>query len=158
MIRQLPPWYENIKKRQVKSPKIYIRDSGIFHTLLGIENYEKLHFHPKIGPSWEGFALETIIKAYGADAGECYFWSAYGRAELDLLIFNGSKRIGLEIKHTDKPKITQSLRTAEKDLNIDDLLVVYPGTDRFSLDENIHAIGLNTLVDQIHKQGDHEHS
>ncbi len=115
MIRQLPPWYENIKKRQVKAPKIYIRDSGIFHTLLGVEHYEALQFHPKIGPSWEGFALETIIRRYGADLGECYFWSAYGRAELDLLIFSGSMRIGLEIKHTDAPKITRSLRTAQED-------------------------------------------
>ena len=150
MLRQLSPWHENIKKRQVKAPKIYIRDSGIFHTLLGIETYESLQFHPKLGPSWEGFAIETIIRRYGADQGECYFWSAYGRAELDLLIFSGSRRIGLEIKHTDKPKITRSLRTAREDLKIDECYIVYPGKERFPLDESTQAVGLNTLIDEIH--------
>jgi predicted AAA+ superfamily ATPase len=148
MIRQLSPWYENIKKRQVKAPKIYIRDSGIFHTLLGVENYEALQFHPKIGPSWEGFALETIIRRYGADPGECYFWSAYSRAELDLLIFKGSKRIGWEIKHTDAPKITRSLRTAQEDLKIDELFIAYPGKERFPLDRGIQAVGLETIIDE----------
>jgi len=146
MIRQLSPWYENIKKRQVKAPKIYIRDSGIFHTLLGVENYMALQFHPKLGPSWEGFALETIIRQYGAEPGECYFWSAYGRAELDLIIFSGSRRIGWEIKHTDAPKITRSLRTAREDLKIDELYIAHPGKDRFPLDRGIHAVGLEALI------------
>ena len=148
MIRQLSPWYENIKKRQVKAPKIYIRDSGIFHTLLGVEHYASLQFHPKLGPSWEGFALETIIRRYGADPGECYFWSAYGRAELDLLIFSGSRRIGFEIKHTDAPKITRSLQTAREDLKIDELYIVYPGKERFPLDRGIQAVGLETMIDE----------
>jgi predicted AAA+ superfamily ATPase len=146
MIRQLPPWYENIKKRQVKAPKIYIRDSGLFHTLLGIKHYEALQFHPKLGASWEGFAIESIIRQYGAEQGECYFWSAYGRAELDLLIFSGSRRIGLEIKHTDTPVITRSLRTALVDLRIDELYVVYPGKERFPLDHAIQAVGLARLI------------
>ncbi len=146
MVRQLPPWYENIKKRQVKAPKIYIRDSGIFHTLLGIEEQNTLDFHPKLGPSWEGFAIEAIIRHYGAEPGESYFWSAYGRAELDLLIFSGSRRLGFEIKHTDTPKITRSMRVACEDLNIDELTVVYPGKERFPLDKNIHAAGLETLI------------
>jgi len=150
MIRQLFPWHENLKKRQVKAPKIYIRDSGIFHTLLGIVNYESLQFHPKLGPSWEGFAIETIIRQYGPDQGECYFWSAYGRAELDLLLFSGTRRIGMEIKHTDKPKITRSLRTAREDLKIDELFIVYPGKERFLLDKGIQAVGLETLIDEIH--------
>lgn len=150
MVRQLYPWFENIKKRQVKAPKIYIRDSGILHTLLGIDTYEALQFHPKIGPSWEGFAIETIIRQFDIDPGECFFWSAYGRAELDLLIFNGARRVGMEIKHTDRPKVTRSLRTAKKDLKIDDLFIVYPGKDIFPLDDNIQAIGLLPLMDKIH--------
>jgi hypothetical protein len=110
MVRQLLPWHENIKKRQVKAPKIYIRDYGIFHALLGVEYHDALQFHPKIGPSWEGFAIEMIIRKYGGDQAQCYFWSAYGRAELDLIILSGSRRIGFEIKHTDSPKITRSLQ------------------------------------------------
>jgi predicted AAA+ superfamily ATPase len=146
MIRQLPPWHENIKKRQVKAPKIYIRDSGIFHSLLGVEQAAALQFHPKLGPSWEGFAMESIIRHYGAAEGECYFWSVYGRAELDLLIFRGSARVGFEIKHTDSPKITRSLRTAQEDLKIDELYIVYPGNERFPLDQGIYAAGLETLI------------
>jgi predicted AAA+ superfamily ATPase len=148
MIRQLPPWYENIKKRQVKAPKIYFRDSGIFHSLLGVKSHEELRFHPKLGPSWEGFAIESIIRHYNAGEGECYFWSAYGRAELDLLIFKGAKRIGLEIKHTDAPNVTKSLKMAINDLKIDQSFVIYPGKDRFRLAPDIHAMGLETLIDE----------
>jgi uncharacterized protein len=115
------PWYENINKRQVKAPKIYIRDSGIFHSLLGVEQNDALQFHPKLGPSWEEFAIESIVRHYGAGEGQCYFWSVYGRAELDLLIFSGSRRVGFEIKHTDTPKITRSLRMAQEDLRIDEM-------------------------------------
>jgi predicted AAA+ superfamily ATPase len=146
MVRQLPPWHENIKKRQVKAPKIYIRDSGIFHTLLGVDNHDALQFHPKIGPSWEGFAIEMIIQKYGGDQGRCYFWSAHGRAELDLMILSGSRRIGFEIKHTDSPGITRSLQTAKNDLNIDEIRLVYPGKERFPLDRGIEAVGLETLI------------
>jgi hypothetical protein len=146
MVRQLPPWFENIGKRQVKAPKIYIRDSGLLHTLLGVEGPDALHFHPKIGPSWEGFAIEEIIRKYQAAEGECYFWSAYGRAELDLLIIKGGKRIGFEVKHTDTPKATKSLLAAQKELSVDELYVVYPGRERFPLTEFIHAVGLADLV------------
>lgn len=92
--------------------------------------------------------METIIRRYGADPGECYFWSAYGRAELDLLIFKGSRRIGWEIKHTDSPKITRSLRTAREDLKIDEMCIAYPGKERFPLDRGIQAVGLETLMDE----------
>lgn len=146
MVRQLSPWHENIKKRQVKAPKIYIRDSGVLHTLLGVDNHEALHFHPKLGPSWEGFAIETIIQNYGGDQGQCYFWSAHGRAELDLMIFSGSRRIGFEIKHTDKPGITRSLQMAREDLKIDEAFVVYPGKERFTLERGIEAVGLESLI------------
>lgn len=146
MVRQLPPWHENIKKRQVKAPKIYIRDSGIFHTLLGVEHQDALQFHPKIGPSWEGFAIEMIIRKYGGDQAQCYFWSAYGRAELDLMILSGSRRIGFEIIHTDAPRITRSLQIARDDLDIEDIRIVYPGKERFPLDRGIEAVGLETLI------------
>lgn len=146
MVRQLSPWHENIKKRQVKAPKVYLRDSGILHTLLGIEDEEALRFHPKLGPSWEGFAIETLIRHYGAESGECYFWSAYGRAELDLLIVSGRWRIGFEIKHTDAPRVTSSLRIACEDLKIDEAYIIYPGEEVFQLDENIKAFGLSRIV------------
>jgi predicted AAA+ superfamily ATPase len=147
MVRQLPPWHEKIKKRQVKAPKIYIRDSGIFHALLGVNTYDDLQFHPKVGPSWEGFAIETIIRMYGSDPGQCYFWSAYGRAELDLMLLIGSRRIGFEIKHTDTPRMTRSLQVAGEDLKLDDIRIVYPGKERFPLARDIEAVGLETLID-----------
>lgn len=147
MIRQVPPWYENIKKRQVKAPKIYIRDSGIFHTLLGIDHFKALQFHPKLGPSWEGFAIETTIRHVASDKGEVYFWSAYGRAELDLLLVSGSRRVGVEIKHTDSPKITGSLRIAQNDLQLDEIWIVYPGDEQFRLEDDVWVIGLETLIE-----------
>jgi len=146
MVRQLPPWHENIKKRQVKAPKIYVQDSGVLHTLLGVDNPDALHFHPKIGPSWEGLAIETIIQNHGGDQGQCYFWSAHGRAELDLVIFDGSRCIGFEIKHTGKPGITRSLQRAREDLKIDEAFVVYPGKENFPLAQGIDAVGLETLI------------
>jgi hypothetical protein len=146
MIRQLPPWYENISKRQVKSPKMYIRDSGIFHSLIGVEDKTALMFHPKLGPSWEGFAVESIIRSHRAGPGDCYFWSTHAGAELDLLVFESGRRIGYEIKHTDAPRMTRSLGIAQTDLKIDDLYVVYPGSERFPLDDRIHAAGLQSLV------------
>ena len=146
MIRQLPPWHENISKRQVKSPKMYIRDSGIFHSLIGVENKEGLMFNPKLGPSWEGFVIESIIRLRGAGPGESYFWSTHGGAELDLLLFDRAGRIGYEIKHTDSPRVTRSLRIAQKDLKIDEIYVVYPGSDMFPLDDRVQAVGLQMLV------------
>jgi len=121
---------------------MYIRDSGIFHSLLGIEDKEALMFHPKLGPSWEGFAIESIIRFTQTDPGDCYFWSAHAGAELDLLVFESSKRIGYEIKHTDSPRMTKSLRVALTDLKLDAAYVVYPGTEQFPLDEKVQAVGL----------------
>ncbi|MDH4275759.1 MAG: ATP-binding protein, partial [Gammaproteobacteria bacterium] len=146
MIRQLPPWFENLKKRQVKSPKIYLRDSGILHTLLGVEDGKSLNFHPKLGASWEGFAIEQIIHKFGAEEGECYFWSAYGRAEIDLLLIKNGKRLGFEIKHTSTPKITTSLLTAQQDLALDETLIVFPGKESFPLSPTIRAVGLEALL------------
>ena len=146
MIRVLRPWYENIKKRQVKTPKIYFRDSGIYHTLLGLNNYESVITSPKIGASWEGFALEQIIKYYDAEPEECYFWASHSIAEIDLLIFKNGKRIGFEFKYADTPKITSSMRISLEDLKLDQVNVIFPGNISFRLADKIEAIGFQTLV------------
>lgn len=142
MIRVLLPWHENLEKRQIKSPKIYFRDSGILHALIGIRNQIELDVHPKMGSFWEGFALEEIIRQKGASAEECYFWGTQSKAELDLLIIKDGKRIGYEFKYTDAPKITPSMRIASADLKLDHLYVIYPGSITFALSENITARGL----------------
>ena len=143
MVRQLPPWFENIKKRQVKSPKIYIRDSGIYHSLLGISDIRDLRTHPKLGASWEGFVIEELIRRYNAQTGECYFWSVYGRAELDLLMIMDGKRIGFEVKYTDKPELTHSVKVAQQDLQLDELYILYPGQESFPLGNNARAQGFS---------------
>jgi predicted AAA+ superfamily ATPase len=142
MIRILLPWYENLQKRQIKSPKIYFRDSGILHALLGIRNQEAMNTYPKMGSFWEGFALEEIIRQTGASSEECYFWGTQSKAELDLLIIKDGKKVGYEFKYTDAPKITPSMRIACEDLKLDHLYVVYPGTVAFPLSEKITARGL----------------
>ena len=142
MIRILSPWFENLEKRQVKSPKIFFRDSGILHALLGIRSEEDLDVHPKLGSFWEGFAVEEICRQMRASSEDCYFWKTQSGAELDLLILKNGKRIGFEIKYTDSPKITRSMRIAMKDLQLDHLYIIFPGSESFSLDEKITARGL----------------
>ena len=146
MIRVLQPWYENLKKRQVKTPKIYFRDSGIYHTLLGLNNNELLSHSPKLGASWEGFALEQIIRFYKAEPEECYFWASHSTAEIDLLIFKNGRRIGFEFKYTDTPKITPSMKLSLEYLKLDQVKVIFPGNIKFKLSEQIEAIGLESLV------------
>lgn len=143
MIRILLPWYENLEKRQIKSPKIYFRDSGILHALIGIRNQSELDIHPKMGSFWEGFAMEEIIRQTEASSEECYFWGTQSKAELDLLILKNGSRIGYEFKYSDAPKITPSMRIACEDLKLDHLYVIYPGTITFSLSEKITARGLS---------------
>jgi predicted AAA+ superfamily ATPase len=142
MVRVLNPWFENISKRQVKSSKIYLRDSGIYHTLLNINKENELLINPKLGASWEGFALESVIKALGVDSNDCYFWSTHSHAELDLLIVEGLDRRGFEFKYNQAPKITPSMRIALHDLKLEKLVVIYPGTTRYALAPNIECIGL----------------
>jgi len=142
MMRVLPPWHENIKKRQVKSPKVFFRDSGILHSLLGLTTQDDLLHHPKMGNSWEGFALEETIRQTQPDPENVYFWSVHNQADLDLLIFKGGKRLGFEIKYTDTPTVTRSMHTALEDLKLDSLTIVHPGDRRFSLAERIEAVGL----------------
>lgn len=149
MIRILSPWFENLGKRQVKSSKIYFRDSGILHALIGIQTEEQLDTHPKCGSFWEGFAIEEICRQEKALPQECYFWKTQGGAELDLLIIKNGKRIGFEIKYTDRPKITPSMRIACDDLKLDHLYVIFPGTESFPLNECITARGLSCTTTKL---------
>jgi uncharacterized protein len=146
MVRELQPWFENISKRQVKSPKIYFRDSGILNALVGIHDNTELQSYPKIGVFWEGFALEEIIRKYQATPEDCYFWATQAGAELDLLLIKDGKRLGFEFKYADAPKTTISMHTALADLKLNHLYVVYPGKDVFPMKENITAMGLESLI------------
>lgn len=140
MVRQLPPWFENLGKRQVKSPKVYVRDSGLLHVLLGTAKKSALEMHPKIGASWEGYAVEEVLKAVAPD--HAYFWATHQGAELDLLLFKGGRRIGVECKRADSPSLTPSMRIATADLRLDRLHVVYPGTRRYALARGIEVVPL----------------
>jgi predicted AAA+ superfamily ATPase len=146
MVLTLPPWFENLSKRQVKSSKIYFRDSGILHALTGIQTFEELQTNPKIGAYWEGFALEEIIRTLQAQPGEYYFWATQSHAELDLLIVQNSKKIGFEFKYSDHPSISKSMRIALEDLKLDHLAVMYPGDQIAPLDNNITLYGLETIA------------
>lgn len=143
MIRQLAPWHENLKKRQVRSPKIYIRDSGLLHSLLSLETEEDLLGHPKAGASWEGFVIEEIISLVATR--NVYFWGTHGGSELDLLIVLKGKRYGIELKYTDAPRPTKSMRIALTDLKLDRLFVVYPGNEAYELDEKITVLPIENL-------------
>jgi len=143
MLRVLPPWFENLKKRQVKSPKVYIRDSGLLHSLLQISDIASLRSHPGYGASWEGFALEQVLIIFGSD--NAYYWKTQRDAELDLLLFRKGKRIGFEFKCTDAPKITKSMHIALQDLSLNKLYVVYPGKESYKLHKKIDAFPLIKL-------------
>lgn len=143
MIRQLQPWYENLSKRQVRAPKVFLRDSGILHHLLSLDSYETLLSHPHVGMSWEGFAMEQILRK--TEKAEAYFWSTQSGAELDLLLFESGKRVGYEFKYSETPKISRSMRVAIEDLYLDKLYVVCPGDARSQLDEKVEVIGLQAL-------------
>ena len=144
MVRQLQPWHENVGKRQVKAPKIYFRDSGLLHELLGISSRDALLSHPKGGASWEGFALENTLRLAQPD--EAYFWATHAGAELDLLMIKDGRRVGVEFKRVDAPRLTPSMNIALKDLRLDRLHVVYPGTRRFSLSDQVEVVPLNALL------------
>jgi predicted AAA+ superfamily ATPase len=140
MVRQLPPWFENLKKRQLKSPKVYIRDSGVCHALLRIPSADDLMGHPKLGASWEGFCLEQILDLTGDR--DAYFWGTHAGAELDLLLFHQGTRIGVEFKFSDRPGTSRSMRVAFSDLGLEHLYVIHPGTHTFPLDSGITALPL----------------
>ncbi|MEI8320833.1 MAG: ATP-binding protein [Alphaproteobacteria bacterium] len=149
MIRQLKPWFENLKKRQVKSPKIYYRDSGLLHYVFGIKNYNEIFTHPKSGASWEGFAMEEIIKFHQDDGHNCYFWASHNKAELDLLILKDGKRKGFEFKLSDAPKLTPSMDIAMEDLKLDSLQIIYPGTTSYFLKDRIEVCPLTKFTLKI---------
>ena len=138
MVRQLPPWHENLGKRQVKAPKIYLRDSGVLHALLGVPSFGALEGHPKIGASWEGLVIEETARIVGGR--NLYFWGTYSEAELDLLVHWRGRRVGIEIKYADAPRLTKSMRIALQDLKLDRLLVVYPGAEAYPLENNVEVI------------------
>ena len=143
MVRVLPPWFENLGKRLVKSPKIFLRDSGVLHHLLGLRDMPDLRMHPRYGASWEGFALEQTLVAHGAR--DAYFWATQRGAELDLLLLRQGRRWGFEFKCTDAPAVTKSMHIAVQDLNLERLWVVYPGSRTFGLHDRITALPLRDL-------------
>jgi predicted AAA+ superfamily ATPase len=143
MIRVLQPWYANLGKRQVKSPKLYFRDSGILHQLLGIRNWKDLQENPKLGASWEGYALEEVLKKLEPD--EFYFWGTYNQAELDLFIIKHGHRYGVEFKYSDAPVITPSMKIAINDLALEKLFVVYPGVKSYPLADNILVLPITQI-------------
>ena len=144
MVRQLQPWFENLGKRQVKAPKIYFRDSGLLHSLMGVRGAADLLTHPRSGASWEGFALEQVLRL--AEPDEAYFWATHSGAELDLLLMRGQRRVGVEFKRADAPRITPSMLIAQRDLRLDALYVVYPGTRRYPLADGVEAVPLAALL------------
>lgn len=150
MVRVLPPWFENLKKRQVKAPKIYIRDSGLFHSLLQVSTLAELRGHPKIGASWEGFALEHMIHVFRTR--DAYFWATHSGSELDLMVTIAGKRHGFEFKYTDAPGRKRSMHIAIKDLGLEHLWVIYPGDQKYALDSKITAISLEEIL-QLAKTG-----
>jgi uncharacterized protein len=138
MVRQLLPWHENLGKRQIKAPKVYVRDSGLLHQLLGIRTTADLHRHPKMGGSWEGFVIEQVLARLAPD--DAYFWGTHGGAELDLLLFKSGRRYGIEVKRADAPGRTPSMVSAMSDLGLDALAVVYPGERRYDISQRIVAV------------------
>lgn len=145
MVRQLQPWHANLGKRQVKSPKVYVRDSGLLHQLLGLETEKALLSHPKVGASWEGFAIEQILAAEPHDG--AWFWATHQGAEIDLILRRGDRLLGVELKRADAPRLTPSIRIAMEDLGLERVAVVYPGAQRFALSDRVEAVPIETLVE-----------
>ena len=143
MVRALPPWFENLKKRQVKAPKVYVRDTGLLHELLDLSGEQALAGHHKVGASFEGFALEQLLA--GLDTRDAYFWATHGGAELDLLVLRGGKRYGFECKFADAPGTTRSMRVALEDLGLSHLWIVYPGEEAYPLDDRISVLPVSQV-------------
>ena len=145
MVRQLQPWHANLRKRQVKAPKVYVRDSGLLHQLLGIDTANGLMSHPKLGASWEGFAIEQVLVAEPHD--EAFFWATHQGAEIDLILRRGDRLLGVECKRTDAPKVTRSIKIALADLELERVAVVYPGERRYPLADRIEAVPVGELAE-----------
>lgn len=149
LVRQLQPWNENLSKRQVKAPKVFVTDSGILHHLLGIRTWTDLHQHPKVGASWEGFIVNELLEHTGAERGEAHFWGTYGGAELDLFLVRGKRRLGFDIKRTESPSITPSMRSAMEDLRLERLDVIHAGQRTFPLAERIRAVAASRILEDV---------
>ena len=153
VVRQLAPWHENLSKRQVKSPKVYVADCGLLHALLDLEHARALEGHPKLGASWEGFAISELVTHLRVRWDQCYFWATHAGAELDLLVTVGRRRAGFEIKRTDAPRLTPSMRHALADLRLDHLTVIHAGKDTFPLAPRVNAVPLARLTRDIEPMG-----
>lgn len=151
LVRQLPPWFENVGKRQVKAPKVYLRDPGVLHGLLHLDNRRRLEEHPKVGASWEGFALEQVLSVTGDR--DAYFWATHNGAELDLLVVWQGKRVGFEFKYADAPGLTKSMHIALADLKLDQLFVVYPGSQSFTLGPKAELLSIRHLPARLQEFG-----
>jgi len=149
LIRQLKPWHESLKKRQVRSPKVYFTDTGLLHTLLQLETAADVHNHPKLGASWEGYALNAVTRHVGAHPEECFFWATHAGAELDLLVVRGRTRLGFEFKRTETPSVTRSMRTVVQDLSLKRLDVIHAGEHTFPLSAKIRAVAFRQLHEDI---------
>ena len=149
MLRSLKPWSANLQKRQVKAPKIYIRDSGLLHHFLGVTTRAELDRHPKIGASWEGFMIENLIQALGVDARRCYFWGTHSGTEIDLVVQRGARLRGFEIKRTSAPTLTRSMRAAMDDLDLSRLDVIHAGDHSFPLAKRVHAVAGTRILDDL---------
>ncbi len=149
MIRQLQPWHENVGKRQVKAPKIYLRDSGLLHSLLALPNHHALTAHPKVGASWEGFVLEQLMLTLRPET--AFFWATYQGAEIDLFFIHRGKRFGIEIKYSESPKVTRSARTAISDLGLSHVWFMCPGSHAYLVDDNISVLPI-TAIAQLQEQ------
>ena len=145
VIRQLQPWHENIAKRQVKAPKVYLRDAGVLHALLGIDSMQALNSHPKSGASWEGFLLDAVIDRLRLEDEHVHFWATHTGAELDLMLTRGTRRIGVEIKRTAAPRVTPSIRSALRDLGLAEVIVVHAGRESGPLGANVRAVAATRL-------------
>lgn len=153
MVRVLPPWFENISKRQVKSPKVYFRDSGMLHSLLGISDARQLGSHPRMGASWEGFGVDQVITQLRIRDEDCHFWGSHSGAELDLLVTHRGLRLGFEFKHSAAPVLKPSMRSALDDLKLDALMVVHSGDRSWRLAPKVRAVALKQLTEQVEPLG-----
>jgi hypothetical protein len=149
MVRRLDPWHENLAKRQVKSPRIYIGDSGVLHALLRIDSAAELERHARVGASWEGFALSEVVARLNARWDECHFWRTHTGAELDLLVVRGRTRLGFEFKRTQAPSVTPSMRSALADLGLRRIDVIHAGDRTFSLSREVRAVGFSRILDDL---------
>jgi hypothetical protein len=149
VVFQLRLWHANISKRQVKAPKVYIADSGIVHTLLGLRFLKDLESHPKLGASWEGFVIQHIVRQLGAEPEECFFWATHAGAELDLVVIRGRNRFGFEVKRTTSPRITPSIRSAISDLKLKQVDIIHAGDETYLLSKAVRAVALSRLRENI---------